>query len=49
MDTQLLADRQRLRFCADTVYRFEDLPGAIADRDEWQEKVKGIHAVVMPW
>ena len=32
------------QFCADTGYSFEDLPGAMDDRDGWQEKVRMIRA-----
>ena len=28
-----------------TVYRLEDLPSVITNRDEWWETIKGFHAV----
>ena len=34
--------------CADTGYGLKDSPGAMADRDRWWERMKGISAVVMP-
>ena len=30
--------------CADTGCSLEDLPGAMDNRDRWQERVKEIHA-----
>ena len=32
------------QLCADTGYSFEDLPGAIDDRDGWQERIRDIRA-----
>ena len=51
MDTPVLADQQKLTFisCVDTECYLEDLPSAMVDRDVWQERVKGIYAVTMPW
>ena len=30
--------------CADTGYSFEELPGAMDDRDRWRERVREIRA-----
>ena len=35
--------------CADTEYSLEDLPGAMDDRDRWQERVREIRAGSMTW
>ena len=37
------------RFCVDTGYHLENLPKAMANRDRWCEKVKGIPTVGMLW
>ena len=36
MDEQRFHNQQE--FCADTGYNLEDLPGAMDDRDGWQER-----------
>ena len=35
--------------CADTGYRFEDLPGAMKDKDRWQERVREICVSSVTW
>ena len=35
--------------CTDTECSLEDLPGAMDDRDEWQERVREIPASCMTW
>ena len=35
--------------CVDTGCHLEDLPGVMANRDGWQVRVKGIHAVGLSW
>ena len=47
MDEQMAGQPARTyiqQLCANTGYNFEDLPGAIDDRDGWQERVREIHA-----
>ena len=36
------------QLCADTRRCLEDFPRVMANRERWQERVKGIHAVKMP-
>ena len=37
------------QLCEDTGYSFEDLPEAMNDREEWQERVRDIHAGGSTW
>ena len=37
------------QLCADTGYSLEDLPGAMDNRDGWQERVREIHAGSVTW
>ena len=37
------------QFCADTGCHLDDSSIAMADSDGWQERFKGIHAVILPW
>ena len=48
IDSPVLADQQKIyihQLCADTGCSLEDLLGVIDDRDGWQERVKGLHAI----
>ena len=51
MDTPVLAKEQKLTFscCVNTGCHLEDLQSAMANRDRWQERVKGISVESMPW
>ena len=52
MDTPVLADQQKTyiyQLCADLGYHLENLPRAMAERNEWQERVKGICAISTPY
>ena len=48
MDTPVLANQQKLTFI-NSVQTTDDLPRAMADRDGWWERVKGICSVGTPW
>ena len=37
------------RLCRDTGCRQEDLPGAMDDKEWWQERVKGLRAISRTW
>ena len=37
------------QLCADRSYSLEDLPGAMDDRDKWQERVREIRASSLTW